>query len=244
MVEASSCKSEQSSLEKVTEAMATTSPPQKSKVTVPPVDTSSQASMEEAEGSLEGIPANISLIAAVYSSRSASPPVDPLELQANANSHWQHASSQKVPRCQEAESHLGIGGNVALKWISWGYIDHSCQGHLFPCNHGGQNQLPSSCHGGQDVQIPFDSSSQGDLSKAISDTKAQTTSQAVMFQEEHRSYLQDLEEQALGEESRSCQDVLSSCQAALCYSLQSIRGALAASYHLLLGQTPPSPPLI
>ena len=41
--------------------------------------------MEEAEGFLEGIPANISPIAAFYSSRSASPPVDLLELQANAN---------------------------------------------------------------------------------------------------------------------------------------------------------------
>ena len=46
---------------------------------------SSQASIEEAEGSLEDIPTNISPIAAIYSSRSASPPVDPSELQANAN---------------------------------------------------------------------------------------------------------------------------------------------------------------
>ena len=61
------------------------SPPQKSEVTVPPVDTSSQASIKEAEGSLEDIPTNISLIAAVYSSGSVSPPVDPSELQANAN---------------------------------------------------------------------------------------------------------------------------------------------------------------
>ena len=85
VAEASSHESDQSSLEKITEAAATMSPPQKSEVTVPPVDTSSQASMEEAEGSLEGIPTKISLIAAVYSSRSASPPVGPLELQANAN---------------------------------------------------------------------------------------------------------------------------------------------------------------
>ena len=61
-------------------------------------------------------------------------------------------------------------------------------------------------------------------SKAISDAKAQTTSQAMMFQEEHSNYLQGLEEQALGEESRSHQDVLSSCQAALHHSPQSIRG--------------------
>ena len=84
MAEASSQESKQSSLEKITEAAATMSPPQKSEVTVPPVDTSSQASMEEVEGSLEGIPTNISPIAAIYSSGSASPPVDPLELQANA----------------------------------------------------------------------------------------------------------------------------------------------------------------
>ena len=85
MAEVSSHESKQSSLEKIIEAVATMSPPQKLEVTVPPIDTSSQASMEEVEGSLEGIPANISLIAAVYSSRTASPPVDPSELQANAN---------------------------------------------------------------------------------------------------------------------------------------------------------------
>ena len=81
-------------------------------------------------------------------------------------------------------------------------------------------------------------------SKAISDAEAQTTSQAAMFQEEHSNYLQGLKEQALGEESRSCQDILSSCQAALSHSPQSIRVMLAASYHLLLEQAPPSPSLV
>ena len=85
ITEASSHESKQSSLEKITEAAATMSLSQKSEVKVPPVNTSSQASIDEAEGSLEDIPANISPIAAIYSSRSASPPVDPSELQANAN---------------------------------------------------------------------------------------------------------------------------------------------------------------
>ena len=84
-MEASSHNSEQSSLEKITEAAATMSPPQKSEVTVPPVDTSSQASIEETEGSLEDIHVNISPIAAVYSSGSANPLMDPSELRANAN---------------------------------------------------------------------------------------------------------------------------------------------------------------
>ena len=81
-------------------------------------------------------------------------------------------------------------------------------------------------------------------SKAISDAEAWKTSQAVMFQEEHRKYLQSLEEEAFGEESRSHHKVLSSCQAALFCSPQLLRGALAASYHLLLGQAPPSPALV
>ena len=85
MAEVSSYKSKQSSLEKITKAVATMSPPQKLEVTVPPIDTSSQASMKEVEGSLEGIPTNISPITAIYSSRSASPLVDQSELQANAN---------------------------------------------------------------------------------------------------------------------------------------------------------------
>ena len=45
IMEASSCKSKQSSLEKITTAAVTTSPPQKSEVTVPPINTSSQASI-------------------------------------------------------------------------------------------------------------------------------------------------------------------------------------------------------
>ena len=77
IMEASNCESKQSSPEKITTAVVSASPPQKSEVTVPPVDMSSQASIKEAEGSLEDIPTNISLIAAVYSSRSVIPLVDP-----------------------------------------------------------------------------------------------------------------------------------------------------------------------
>ena len=43
-------------------------PPQKSEVPLQAIDTSSQASVEEAKASLEDLPTNISPIAAVYSS--------------------------------------------------------------------------------------------------------------------------------------------------------------------------------
>ena len=81
-------------------------------------------------------------------------------------------------------------------------------------------------------------------SKAISEARAQKTSWAVMLQEEHGKYMWGLEEQAFEEESRSHHNFLSSCQAALCHSPQLLRGALATSYHLLLGQAPPLPPPI
>ena len=84
-MEASSCESKHSSLGKITTVAVITSPPQKLEVSLQLINTSSQASIEEAEASLEDIPANISLIATAYSSRSVSPPVDPSELWANAN---------------------------------------------------------------------------------------------------------------------------------------------------------------
>ena len=110
-MEVSKCESKQSSLEKITTAVATMSPPQKSEVTVPPVNTSSQASIEEGEGSLEDIPTNISPIATIYSSRSASPPVDPSELQANANraiDNMMHLKRSLDVKRQRATWELGV----------------------------------------------------------------------------------------------------------------------------------------
>ena len=63
------------------------SPPQKPEDPPQPAntDTSSQASINEGEASLEDIPTNISLIAAISKSESISPLVDLTELRTNAN---------------------------------------------------------------------------------------------------------------------------------------------------------------
>ena len=53
--------------------------------------------------------------------------------------------------------------------------------------------------------------------------------------------MQDLEEQVIQEESRGQADFLSACQATLYTSPPELKSTLAASYHILLGQTPPSP---
>ena len=59
--------------------------PQKAEVPAPPLDTSSQASVEEMETSLESNPINVYPPMATCSSCSDSPTVDLMELQADAN---------------------------------------------------------------------------------------------------------------------------------------------------------------
>ena len=241
IMEASSGKSEQSSLEKIT----TKDPPQKSEVTVPPVSTSSQASIEEVEGSLEDILANISPIAAIYSSRSASPPVDPSELQANANRtidnmlHLKRSLDVKRQRStwelgvllHQNESQGATSITAAKAIYSQAVLEAKTNFQVIV-----MEAKTTRCHSIQAAKVA--------CSKEISDTEVCKTSQAMMFQEEHSKYLWSLEEQAFGEESRSHHEVLSSCQAALCHSPQLLREVLAASYHLLLGQASPSPPLV
>ena len=72
-------------------------------------------------------------------------------------------------------------------------------------------------------------------SKAISEATAVRSSQSVALHREHVRLMQELEEQALREESKSHNDFLSACQAALHHALQPLRENLATSYHILLG---------
>ena len=95
MADNSSCESEHSTTGKVAAAEAVMSLSHKSEASAPPVDTSSQASMEEGEASLESNPVNVSPIMATYSSCSASPMVDLMELQMEANLAADHMLSVK-----------------------------------------------------------------------------------------------------------------------------------------------------
>ena len=245
ITEASSCESKQSSLEEITTVAVTMSPPQKPEVTVPPVDTLSQASIEEAEGSLEDIPTNISPIAAVYSSRSISPLVDPSELQANVNraiDNMLHLKRSLDIKRQRATWELGVmlhqnksQGAASITTAKAIYSQAVLEA---------KTNFQATVMEAKTTRCCSIQAAKAACSKAISDTESWKTSQAMMFQEEHSKYLQSLEEQAFREESRSHHEVLSSCQATLCHSPEPLRGALAALYHLLLGQAPPSPPLI
>ena len=81
-------------------------------------------------------------------------------------------------------------------------------------------------------------------SKAIAEAMALRLSQLVALHREHIRLMQELEEQALREESKSHHDFLSTYQTALHHSPQPLKENLATSYHSLLGQSPPLPPSI
>ena len=95
MVDDSSHKSKHSATEKAAAADAVISLSHKAEVSAPPIDTSSQASVEEGEASLESNPVNVSPTAATYSSCSGSPMVDLTELQMDANLAVDHMLSVK-----------------------------------------------------------------------------------------------------------------------------------------------------
>ena len=91
----SSRETEHSIIGKATIVEGVLSPSHKSEAPPLPVNTSSQASMEEGEASLESNHANISPTAAMYSSCSSSPSVDLMELQVAANLATDHMLSVK-----------------------------------------------------------------------------------------------------------------------------------------------------
>ena len=95
MEDDSSCKSEHSTTEKAAAAEAVMSLSQKAEVPALSIDTSSQASVEEGEASMESNPVNISPAAATYSSHGGSPTVDLMELQVDANLAADHILSVK-----------------------------------------------------------------------------------------------------------------------------------------------------
>ena len=256
MADTSSCESEQSSPEKTAMVTVSTSPAHMSEVTAPPADTSSQASIKEAEGSLEDIPTNISLIVAAYSSGSISPPVDPLELQANANraiDNMLHLKGTLNIKRQRAVWELGVLVCQIEAQESSSVIkaEAICFQAIFDTQMiWSQSVLEAKtkCLAAvREAKTTRDHSihqAEAACSKAICKAAALKVSQSTAFHKEHDRFMWDLEEPAIKDESQSHHDLLSACQATLSHNPQPLRGAMATSYHLLLGQAPPSPPTV
>ena len=254
MADDSSHKSEHSPIGKAATVEAVTSPPHKSEAPPLSVDTSSQASMEEVEASLEGLPANISPIAAVYSSSSASQSVDPTELQTDANIATDHMLCVKRftdLKRQWVIWELGLLLHQSevkeVTSIKKAKVVHSrevldaqvdCTRSVLEvkCNYRVAIQETKTIRGSQlqKSEIAY--------SKAISKAVALRSSQSAARHREHIRLMQELEEQALTEESKSHHDFLSAYQATLHHAPQPLWENLATSYHVLLGQSPLPPP--
>ena len=95
MADDSSHESEHSATGMAATAEAVMSLPHTLEAPALPVDTSSQASVEEGEASLDSNPVNISPTVAAYSSHSGSPMMDLTEFQMDANLAMDHMLSVK-----------------------------------------------------------------------------------------------------------------------------------------------------
>ena len=232
-----------------------TTPSQKPEGPFQSVDTSSQVSVKAMEASLEDIPAGISPIAAVSRTGSFTPLMDSVELWPNANKalndllstkasidvqRWRaiwelgvvlHQNEyQAVASIKEAKA---ICSQMTLDaWTTCFQLvleDKTAYSMAFK-----KAKTTRSC---------MVHEAKATCSKAICKVKAQKVSQAESFLREHGNIMWDLEEQDFGEEGRSRAKFLSACQVILYNSPLELKSHLATSYHILLGQTPLSPPL-
>ena len=71
--------------------------------------------------------------------------------------------------------------------------------------------------------------------EALSENAAARSTWCATLCREHVKHMHKLEEQALRDENKSCQDFLSACQAILHHAPQPLKENLSTSYHILLG---------
>ena len=213
---------EHSSRRRPTPVAAPTTPPQKPERPPQPVDTSSQASTEVAEASLEDIPTSISPTAAVSRTKRITPLVDELELQVNANKALEDFLSTKasidahrqrdvwelsVALCQSkskaaesineakaACSQEALNVHTTCSWLTL-EAKTNCSWAILEAKTACSTVVKKAkTTRGCTVQ-----GAEATCSKAIS----KRALQAESFQREHGTIMWDLEEQVIQEESRS-----------------------------------------
>ena len=236
------------------EAIAGTDIPPSPKVeaSAPPLDTSSQASVEEMETSLESNPINICSPAAAGNNHSDSPTIDLTELQVDANLVANHMLS--IKRSSDLER----------QQVIWDFEASMCQQEA---KEAAANERAKIVHSRKDLnakvkctkavmKAKYDyrlaiqeartircsklQESETAYSEALRENTAVRSTQCTMLCREHMRHMHELEEQALDAENKSCQGFLFACQAILCHSLQPLKENLYTSYHILLGQLPSS----
>ena len=226
ILETSSCRSKHWSPRRPTPVVVPMTPPEKPEGSLWPVDTSSQASAKAAEASLEDIPTSISPIAAISRTGSITPPMDELELRANANKALEDFLNTKasIDTCrQRAVWELGI-----VFCQNKSHAAESIKEAKAACSQSTPDaqttcsqltleaktncswailEAKTACS----MVVKKAKTTRGHMiqeaeytcSKAISKVEAWRASQAASFQREHGNIMQDLEEQIIQEENRS-----------------------------------------
>ena len=266
ILEMSSCGSEHSSPRRPTPVVVPMTPPQKPEGPLQLVDTSSQARTKAAEASLEDIPTSISPIVAISRTGSITSPVDTMELWANANkalkdllttkasidtcrrraiwelgiviSQNESQAAKSIKEAKAACSQVTLNAQTTCSWLTL-EAKTNCSWAILEAKTACSTAVKKA----KTTRGCMVQEAKATCSKAISEVKAQRASQAESFQREHGNIMQDLEEQVVQEESRSWANFLSACQVTLYNSTLELKSALNTSYHILLGHTPPLPPL-
>ena len=220
-------------------------PPHNAEVLAPPLDTSSQARVEEVDTSMESNPINVYPTTDACSSRSDSPTVDLMELQEDANLAANYMltvkrssdlkrqwviQNFKMSLCQqEAEE---AAANERTKIIhSRKNLDTKvgCAKEVMVAKYNYRMAIQEArmtrCNWLQESETKY--------SEAISENAATRSTQSAILHREHVEYIHQLEEQTLSDETKSHCDFLSTCQAILCHAPQPLKDNLSTSYHIL-----------
>ena len=231
---------------------ADTPPPHKAEVLAPPLDTSSQASVEEVETSLESNSINVHPTTDACSSRSDSPMIDLMELQVDTNLATNYMlslkrSSDLKRQCaiQNFEASLHQQEAKESTANERAKIIHSrrnlntmvgCTKAVMAAKYNYRMAIQEArtirCNQLQESETAY--------SEAVGENAAARSTQSAKLCREHVEHMHELEEQALREENKSHQDFLSACQAILQHAPQPLKENLSTSYQVLLGCLPSS----
>ena len=222
-------------------------PSPKAEASAPPLDTSSQASVEEMETSLESNPINICSPMAVGSNHSDSLTIDLTELQVNANLAANHMLS--IKRSLDLER----------QWAIWDLEALMCQQEA---KEAAANERAKIVHSRKDLnakvkcakvvmKAKYDyrlavqeartircselQESETAYSESLGENATMRSTWCAILCRKHMRHMHELEERALDAQNKSCQGFLFACQAILCHALQPLKENLYTSYHILLG---------
>ena len=217
VLETSSCRSEHSSPRRPTPVAVPMTPPLKPEGPCLLVDTSSQMSAEMAEAFLEDIPTSIFPIAAISRTGSITPPVDELELWANANKaledflttkasidacrwramwelrvalHW--SESQPAESIKEAKAACS---QVTLNaWTTCFLLTLETKTNCSSAILEAKTACSMEVKKAKTTRGCMVQEAEATCSKAISKVEVQRTLQTESYQREHGSIMWDLEE--------------------------------------------------